>query len=758
MTAAADSTSTTEEAQTIGRTPPRLSFLDGQVSFWRPGAEDWTQAQINTALAPGDQLYIQGSGNLELQVGARAYVRGGKDAQIGLVTQEPDFLRFKVTAGRVAFDLRTLAPGRTVEVDTPHGAVNIDHQGYYRLEVGDARTVFTTRRTGRASVAVGDGDAVPMEPEESVVIEGSPQKALAFQTAPEMDAWDTWNYDRTDALLEARSAGYVAPDTYGTADLDRYGSWRVLPTYGTVWVPAGVGPGWAPYSTGSWMHDPHYGWTWVDTAPWGWAPYHYGRWIYVNSYWCWAPGPRVRRAVYAPALVAFFGGPGVSVGISVGNPGVGWVALGWGEPLIPWWGRAGFIHRPWWGGWGGPRCINGRVIRHRTAVTVHDIHHYHNRRVGSALIVVDKHRFGRGHIHHRRFHNTVARDWRPLHRAPDVRPGAASFAPSARHGRRPPDKILKRRTDTFGSRHVRRPVAERRSRDGRRWSTRDDRLHPPRRDQAGSRSGSRTKTFRPGDARQTRTKIERQPATGRSHVVRRRSDRTDQRQQPHRDPMRTRSEKRTRSLRPSTPGHGRTQFKEPSADMKSGKVRRDTIARPHRTPAIHPKATRRANPRTARPAPSIKHQRRFSGASGTGRPTTVKEHRSRSIEKPTRIRRQAQQDAHRNAAPAHRPEVNRSRADNRGRITNRSVDRQPEVRRTQPRPERQERLRRTPDNTRRSTGKSFRSSPRAAEPRQSRFNNGRENSRGRTDGRWQFQSERGANSGSGHRFQRRFRD
>ena len=36
-------------------TPPRLSFSDGEVSFWRPGADDWAPAQINTPIAPGDE-------------------------------------------------------------------------------------------------------------------------------------------------------------------------------------------------------------------------------------------------------------------------------------------------------------------------------------------------------------------------------------------------------------------------------------------------------------------------------------------------------------------------------------------------------------------------------------------------------------------------------------------------------------------------------------------------------------------------------
>ena len=38
-------------------TPPRLSFVDGSVSFRRPGAEDWVPARVNTPLAEGDALY-----------------------------------------------------------------------------------------------------------------------------------------------------------------------------------------------------------------------------------------------------------------------------------------------------------------------------------------------------------------------------------------------------------------------------------------------------------------------------------------------------------------------------------------------------------------------------------------------------------------------------------------------------------------------------------------------------------------------------
>jgi len=59
-------------------TPPRLSFIDGEVSFWRTGAEDWAPARVNTALAPGDALYTGTGANLELQLGGRAFIRAEK--------------------------------------------------------------------------------------------------------------------------------------------------------------------------------------------------------------------------------------------------------------------------------------------------------------------------------------------------------------------------------------------------------------------------------------------------------------------------------------------------------------------------------------------------------------------------------------------------------------------------------------------------------------------------------------------------------
>ncbi len=433
-----------QQEDTTAPTPPRLSFVDGQVSFWRPGAQEWVQAQLNTPLAAGDQLYTGSPGNLELQIGARAFVRGWASTQIGLENEEPDFIQFRVTAGRASFDLRSLDPGHTVEVDTPNAAFTIEHPGYYRVNVVGDRTSFITRRAGRAIVTPANGEAVAIAASEEVVVEGTDAPQVNSFVAPKLDEWDKWNYARTDALLDAVSARYVPAGTYGVDDLDHYGNWRVVDEYGPVWVPTGVPAGWAPYTTGSWMFDPFYGWTWVDTTPWGWAPYHYGRWVYVNNVWGWAPGPLVARPVYAPALVAFFGEPGVQVSVGVGGPMVGWVALGWGEPCVPWWGRPGFVHRPWWGGWGGPRVVNNVVIQRTTVVHVDQINVYRNAHVRNAVVVVDGSRFGHGRIGPARVTNVDIGKFRPIHEAPRVAPTPASYVPSATRGIRPPDRDMQR--------------------------------------------------------------------------------------------------------------------------------------------------------------------------------------------------------------------------------------------------------------------------------------------------------------------------
>ena len=134
------------------------------------------------------------------------------------------------------------------------------------------------------------------------------------------------------------SARYVSPDVVGYEDLDEYGGWRPVPEYGTVWFPHTTVVGWAPYRYGHWVYIAPWGYTWVEDEPWGYAPFHYGRWVTVGGVWGWVPAPPqvvgvvYVRPVYAPALVAWVGGP--HFGVAVGS-NVGWFPLGPREVYVP---------------------------------------------------------------------------------------------------------------------------------------------------------------------------------------------------------------------------------------------------------------------------------------------------------------------------------------------------------------------------------------------------------------------------------------
>lgn len=440
-----------ENGQQEAQTPPRISFVQGQASFWRPGAEDWVPARLNMPLAPGDQIYTGGGANIELQTGARDFIRAAERTAFGIDNQEPDFLQVRVTAGKASLDLRTLPAGYSVELDTPNAAFTIERAGYYRVEVEGDATHFITRRGGRATVIAPGGAALSISSSEEIVVRGTTSPTLETYVAPELDDWDRWNYARTDDAIEAISSRYVSPGVYGADVLDHYGSWRVVPTYGSVWVPDGVGSGWVPYSTGSWVWDTYYGWTWVDDAPWGWAPFHYGRWVFVGGFWAWAPGPVLVRPVYAPALVSFFYiGQDVALRIGIGSPSVSWVALGWGEPVIPWWGRRGFIGTPWWGGWGGPHIVNNVVVSRTAIVNVNNIT-FHNTGIPSAVVAMHADRFGRGPVRAGRIEKALPlRELRATHEFAPVRgelpvkPTPRSLVADVGAAARPPQSAFSR--------------------------------------------------------------------------------------------------------------------------------------------------------------------------------------------------------------------------------------------------------------------------------------------------------------------------
>ena len=119
----------------------------------------------------------------------------------------------------------------------------------------------------------------------------------------------------------------------GYDELDPAGIWKITAQYGPVWFPT-QSEEWAPYRFGHWSWIAPWGWTWLDDQPWGFAPSHYGRWALIDDHWAWVPGEYVRRPLYAPAVVAFLGTPGVGLSSQEGAT-IAWFPLAPGETYWP---------------------------------------------------------------------------------------------------------------------------------------------------------------------------------------------------------------------------------------------------------------------------------------------------------------------------------------------------------------------------------------------------------------------------------------
>lgn len=313
----------------------RISYLSGPVQMTDLLTGQADAATLNWPITSSVRLSTGRVGRAEVRIGSLA-ARLDDDTVVDFTRIDDEVMQLAIVRGSVALRVRNRDHLRELDLLTPRERIVLEDVGRFRLDVDRTPGITAvTSLVGRARIISGRLSFVVASGQRGE-IETSPVtsfRLVEFAT----DAFDDWvaARDRHDDSL--RSAQYVSPETTGMDALDDHGTWRTVDVYGAVWFPTYVAAGWAPYRYGHWAWVTPWGWTWIDDAPWGFAPFHYGRWLVIGGVWGWVPGAIATRPVYAPALVAWFGGPGYRVGIGVGLPGVsiGWFPLGPSEVYIP---------------------------------------------------------------------------------------------------------------------------------------------------------------------------------------------------------------------------------------------------------------------------------------------------------------------------------------------------------------------------------------------------------------------------------------
>lgn len=416
----------------------RLSYVSGDVSLAPAGSDEWAQAVLNRPLTTGDRLWVDQGARAELQVGS-ANVYLDEDSGFSFVDLDDDRMHMKLTDGALTVRVQSKRDNESIEIDTPNATVSLLHPGEYHLEVNEAgdRTLVKTR--SGASEVYGQDQTYQVGAGEEGEFSGTGELTADVRSIGPRTAFESWANDRDRDNEESRSARYVSNEVVGYRDLDRYGDWIDEPEYGYVWRPSYVVAGWAPYRFGRWAWVAPWGWNWIDDTPWGFAPFHYGRWAYLRSRWCWVPGPRHIRPVYAPALVGWTGAPGFGASISVG---VGWFPLGPREVYVP-----GYRY--------SPRYIRNVNVSNTYVdhLYIRDIRNgrnpdirYRYGRDPHAVTVVDRTRFvaGRPIDGHRTL--VGARElggWHNAARPPQINPGRESMLAGQLAQRPPMGRVLR---------------------------------------------------------------------------------------------------------------------------------------------------------------------------------------------------------------------------------------------------------------------------------------------------------------------------
>ena len=424
-------------AQEVVSDPPsrvaRLSHTDGEVVVAPAGTEEWAEAVLNRPLTNGDRLWTESGARAELQVGSAA-VYLDERSSFSFVELDDDVMQMSLTGGAATLRIRRRGENEVIQIETPNVAISLTEPGEYHIEVDTQadRTIVKTRH-GEAEVFANNQTHLVRADERGTF---SGLDNLSAQTEPlhARTSFENWANDRERRAYESESAQYVSRDVVGYEDLDAHGDWLHEAEYGYVWRPRYVSRHWVPYRDGRWVWVSPWGWTWVDHARWGFAPFHYGRWAHVRNRWCWVPGPRHLRPVYAPALVGWIGRPGLNVSVSFGS-GIGWFPLGPREVYVP-------------GYWHSPRYIrhvnvSNTIIVNNTYITnVYAGRHrgidYRYGRHPHAITAVERGHFlggrpVRGRI--LRVSEADLRQWQHRHRPPALTPDRASvLAGSVRRG------------------------------------------------------------------------------------------------------------------------------------------------------------------------------------------------------------------------------------------------------------------------------------------------------------------------------------
>jgi hypothetical protein len=242
-----------------------VNRVEGEVYVLRADGEgdEKGRASLGTQMRAGDRLSVAANGFAEALLNPGSYLRLSENTEVRAVSVDLNSVRFELIKGSVIAEIGQIDKKAPIEILTPHGALTIAKAGLHRIDAKGSATLVSVRqgeihlgtpsdfaanqslKIKRGKVVTLTGSTQPGQP-DATGLPGPLDVAKLDKDA--IDKFDTWSFDRAQALTEANV--------------------KALSRSGVL--------------TAGWYYDPFFKfYTFVPSRSWFWSPYGFG---FFNNY------------------------------------------------------------------------------------------------------------------------------------------------------------------------------------------------------------------------------------------------------------------------------------------------------------------------------------------------------------------------------------------------------------------------------------------------------------------------------------------
>ena len=229
----------------------RVSYESGGAMVKGSSDADWSYATTNTLVMPGDTLWADNDGLLELEMAGGTFLRMADGSKAEIVQVPPSG---QVRGWTGSFYLqRVNRSSGDFSFRTPAATISVEQDSQVRFDVVGEGATTVSVRWGRALVRAEGGAPVAATAGQRVYVDPGllPSAPVPFDKSVE-DEFDAWNRERAKQLaLGDQALPSTIPSSappLGYSDLGNYGDWVYVDNR-QYWRPTAV-VDYVPYRSG----------------------------------------------------------------------------------------------------------------------------------------------------------------------------------------------------------------------------------------------------------------------------------------------------------------------------------------------------------------------------------------------------------------------------------------------------------------------------------------------------------------------------